>query len=341
MDNTAKRVVNPRAATFRNTAGEVIATTWGGTWCWHPLNPTKWATTSEDGEDAHIIRCRQCPGCLELDRRVLADRLEATFKEEVEDIWVVVVEAEVSLASGLSASLSRICKWSRTWGWCRIGASRIAIVVVGRKPNLRASKLCAGRKVSLTRVLKTRMRRAWRVVTACILYSRSVYGENANRWYIRGLKRVPRTKRVGVWRGRVKLTHPEMGRGVAGTRAGVSIHAPEAYRPPRLLKRAAHNQGRFAGVGSAPEPIAAVLANLPFSTSSTDLANPRSSRVAPAGAAGTLNFGNAKRSTLKEGDKSKGLGNRYSSSRGLDSAELDAWVARMTARVRPRGAPEG
>ena len=335
------RAVNPRAATFRDAAGEVIATTWGGTWCWHPLNPTKWATTSEDGEDAHIIRCRQCPGCLELDRRELADRLEATFKEEVDKLWVVMVEVNAVEVARFAASLSRISSLWRTWGWCRIGASRIAIVVAGRKPTLFASRLCVGRKVSLFRVPRSRGRRAWRELTAGVLYSRAVYGENANRWYIRGLKRVPRTKRVGVWRGRVKLTHPEMGRGVAGARAGVSIHAPEAYRPPRLLKRAAHNRGRFAGVGSAPEPIAAVLANLPFSTSSADSANPRSSRVAPAGVAGTLNFGSAKRSTLKEGDKSEGLGNRYSSSRGLDSVELDAWVARMTARVRPRGAPEG
>ena len=291
-----KQAVNPRAATFRDAAGEVIATTWGGTWCWHPLNPTKWATTSEDGEDAHIIRCRQCPGCLELDRRKLADRLEATFKEEVDNLWVVMVEVNAVEVARFAASLSRISSLWRTWGWCRIGANRIAIVVAGRKPNLRASRLCDGRKVSLLRVLRSRGRRAWRELTAGILYSRAVYGENANRWYIRGLKRVPRTKRVGVWRGRVKLTHPEMGRGVAGTRAGVSIHAPEAYRPPRLLKRAAHNRGRFAGVGSSPEPIAAVLANLPFSTSSTDFATLRSSRVAPAGVAGTLNFGNAKRS---------------------------------------------
>jgi hypothetical protein len=336
-----KQSVNPRAATFRDAAGEVIATTWGGTWCWHPLNPTKWATTSEDGEDAHIIRCRECPGCLELDRRELADRLEATFKEEVDNLWVVMVEVNAVEVARFAAALSRISNLWKTWGWCRIGANRIAIVVAGRKPSWRVSRLCVGRKVSLCRVLRSRGRRAWRELTAGVLYSRSVYGKNANRWYIRGLKRVPRTKRVGVWRGRVKLTHPEMGRGVAGTRAGVSIHAPEEYRPPRLLKRAAHNRGRFAGVGSAPEPIAAVLANLPFSTSSTDFANPRSSRVAPAGAAGTLNFGSAKRSTLKEGDKYKVLGNRYSSSRGLDSADLDAWVARMTARVRPRGAPEG
>jgi hypothetical protein len=341
MPTASSSQVNPRAVTFRDATGEVIATTWGGTWCWHPLNPTKWATTSEDGEDAHIIRCRQCPGCLELDRRELADRLEATFKEEVDNLWVVMVEVNAVEVARFAASLSRISRSWRTRGWCRIGASRIAIVVAGRKPRWHASRLCFGRTVSVLRVLRSRTRRAWRELTAGILYSRSVYGENANRWYIRGLKRVPRTKRVGVWRGRVRSSHPEMVRGVAGARAGVSIHAPEAYRPPRLLKRAAANRGRFAGVGCAPEPIAAVLADLPFSTASTTFAIPGSVPRVSASAQPSMNFGDAKRSTLKEGDKSKGLGNRYSSSRGLDSAELDAWVARMTARVRPRGAPEG
>jgi len=86
--------------------------------------------------------------------------------------------------------------------------------------------------------------------------------------------------------------------------------------------------------------VGAVLAGLPFLTSSTTFANPV---LVPAGEAGRntgLNFGIAKRTLMKEPDKSKGLGRRYLSSRGLDEVELDAWVARMTEKVRVRGDPE-
>lgn len=331
---------NPRAATFRKGDGEVVGTTWGGTWCWHPVNPSKYATESEDGSDVHLIRCRRCPGCMELDRRELADRLVLTFNKEVGDIWVGVVGISLETAGMMAAAICRTTSGSKLWGWCRIGASRIAIVVVGRKPRSHARQLSDGRSVSWVRVLKTRKRRAWLRVTAGILYSRSVYGEQTNRWYIRGLKRVPRAKRVGMWRGRAREQNPELREGVAGVRAGVSIHPPEAYRPPKLVKRRAPGARRFAGVRGNVEPIGKVLADLPGMLASTKLAIPQLSPARGAGVPKTLNFGIAQRSFYEEADQSKGLGRRYSSSLKNDRAEIDAWVARMTAKARARGDPD-
>lgn len=339
--STNTRTINPRAATFRDAEGRVVGTTWGGTWCWHPINPSKYATVSEDGEDVHIIRCRECPGCLELDRRLLADRLMATFCEEVRSIWVVMVEASMEMAARICLSLRRTLKWSRVWGWCRIGGSHIAIVVAGQKPFVPVVRLWHGLKVSLIRVSKTRKRRAWRGVTAGILYSRSVYGENVNRWYIRNLKNVERVKRVAVWRGSGRSSHPEMLAGVAGVRAGVSIHPPEAYRPPRLVKRRSHGVGRFARARGNVEPIGAVLADLPFLSASTTFAITSSQVAGEAGAPNKSNAEIALRAPFSQEQRSTKLIGRYSSSHELDRAEIDAWVARMTEKARVRGAPDG
>ena len=332
--------VNPRAATIRNPVGEIVGTTWGGTWCWHPVNPSKYATTNTDGTNAHIIRCRKCPGCLELDRRMLADRLVATFIEEVLDIWVLLVESNLAQAPWLASTISRISSVQRCWGWCRIGATRIAVIVAGRKPNVRASRVLRGRSVCLHRVRKARGRRAWALVTAGVLYSRDVYGENVNRWYIRGLKIVPRDKRVGVWRGRVRATHPQMRPGVAGVSGELSLHPAEAYRPPRLIKRAAHARGRFAGVRGVAEPIGQVLAGLPALIAGARLANSQLSPAGKAGRAGILDFGGAKRVPLSQEPESIPLTRRYSSSPESDRREIDAWVSRMVAIARSRGSPE-
>jgi hypothetical protein len=331
---------NPRAATFRDRDNHVVGTTWGGTWCWHPVNPAKYATESEDGGDVHVIRCRRCPGCMELDRRELADRLVLTFNKEVGDIWVVVVEVTATEGVAVALAVRRTMKsWSR-WGWCRIGAGQLAIVAAGQKPRLRASRLLHGRSVSITRVLKTRRRRAWSMVTAGILYSRSVYGEQTNRWYIRGLKRVPRAKRVGVWRGRAREQNPELRQGVAGCRAGVALHAPEAYLPPRLLKRRVRGARRFAGVRGNVEPIGKVLADLPSMLASTTLAKYQLSPGRGAAVPKSPNFGRREARTAFEEQRSIPLTARYSSSRVDDRAEIDAWVARMTAKARARGDPD-
>ena len=331
---------NPRAATFRKGDGEVVGTTWGGTWCWHPVNPAKYATESEDGGDVHVIRCRRCPGCMELDRRELADRLVLTFNKEVVDIWVGLLEVGLEVAPRAASQFGRIMSGAKFWGWCRIGASRIAVIVAGRKPPVLARLLSIGRLVSLSRVRRTRKRRAWSTVTAGILYSRSVYGEQTNRWYMRGLKRVPRAKRVGLWRGRARQKNPELRQGVAGVRGGLMLCPPESYRPPRLLKRAPRGGRRFAGVRGNVEPIGKVLADLPSMLASTTLAKYQLSPGRGAAVPKSPNFGRREARTAFEEQRSIPLTARYSSSRVDDRAEIDAWLARMAAKARARGDPD-
>jgi hypothetical protein len=331
---------NPRAATFRDRDNHVVGTTWGGTWCWHPVNPAKYASESEDGTDAHLIRCRRCPGCMELDRRELAERLVLTFNKEEGNVWVVVIEVVLAEAGEAVRKFALTLSGAKSWGWCRIGASRIAVIVAGQKPRSRVRQPSIGCSVCWHRVLVKRKRRAWSMVTAGMLYSRDVYGEQTNRWYMRGLKRVPRAKRVGVWRGRARQKNPELQGGVAGVRDGIRLCPPEAYRPPRLVKRRVRGGRRFAGVRGKIEPIGKVLADLPSMLASTTLANYQLSPGRGAAVPKSPNFGRREARTAFEEQRSIPLTARYSSSRVDDRAEIDAWVARMTAKARARGDPD-
>jgi len=65
------------AATWRDRAGDVVGTTWGGTMCWFPRLGWRLRIAREGFE--HIVRCGECPGCLEFERRRLADRLSEKY----------------------------------------------------------------------------------------------------------------------------------------------------------------------------------------------------------------------------------------------------------------------
>lgn len=65
------------AATWRNQEGDVVGTAFGGTMCWMPRMP--WTLRIVREGYAHIIRCGECPGCLEFERRRLAARLEVKY----------------------------------------------------------------------------------------------------------------------------------------------------------------------------------------------------------------------------------------------------------------------
>lgn len=65
------------AATWRDDQGAVVGTTYGGTMCLWPRKPWRIRITREGFE--HVIRCGECPGCLEFERRRLAERLHAKY----------------------------------------------------------------------------------------------------------------------------------------------------------------------------------------------------------------------------------------------------------------------
>ena len=67
------------AATWRNSEGEIVDSTFGGTMCWMPLKP--WSLRIARDDWTGIVPCGECPGCLEFYRRRLCDRLRAKYRD--------------------------------------------------------------------------------------------------------------------------------------------------------------------------------------------------------------------------------------------------------------------
>lgn len=65
------------AATWRDERGAIVGTTFGGTMCLWPVKPWR-IRFHRDGFEG-VMRCRECPGCLEFDRRRMADRLQIKY----------------------------------------------------------------------------------------------------------------------------------------------------------------------------------------------------------------------------------------------------------------------
>ena len=194
-------------ATWRNQeTGEVVGTTWGGTMCWWPRRP--WAIRFAGDGYAGIVRCGECPGCLEFDRRRLADRLQRKYGAQAEAlgareggasrshgcyvtgsttklfvirIWVPLVDH-----AALSHQLHRRRGLELEPGFFRLGSRSFALLsreVTHIKAILRSLKL----EHRIEPVRMSRRRRAWRVITAGVLVAREVYGEQVKRWYAPGL----------------------------------------------------------------------------------------------------------------------------------------------------------
>src|SRR5258707_13306721 len=72
------------AATWRNDKGDVVATTSAKTMCLWPRLPWR-IRFSRDGFEG-VIPCRECPGCLELERQRLAARLHERYCAQAEEL---------------------------------------------------------------------------------------------------------------------------------------------------------------------------------------------------------------------------------------------------------------
>ena len=195
------------AATWRKPeTGEIVGTTWGGTMCWWPRRP--WAMKFAGDGFEGIVRCGECPGCLEFDRRRLADRLQAKYgakdeqvraisgrartqrpavsADESSSLFVVRIWAPLVDQARLTRQLHRRRGLELEPGFFRLGSRSFAILsreVVHIRAILRSLKL----EHRIEPVRMSRRRRAWRVITAGVLVAREVYGEQVKRWYSRGL----------------------------------------------------------------------------------------------------------------------------------------------------------
>jgi len=195
------------AATWRRPeTGEIVGTTWGGTMCWWPRRP--WAMKFAGDGFEGIVRCGECPGCLEFDRRRLADRLHAkyqagsaagagretpstrghasTAEDGSQNLFIVRIWAPLVDQAMLSHKLHRRRGPELEPGFFRLGSRSFALLsreVTHIRAILRSLKL----EHRIEPVRMSRRRRAWRVITAGVLVAREVYGEQVKRWYVPGL----------------------------------------------------------------------------------------------------------------------------------------------------------
>jgi len=236
----------------------VVGTTWGGTICWNPRKPSSYAIVSGDGDREHVIRCGWCPGCLELDRRRLADRLQSLFSKVTGELWIVEVEAEQRSAVRSMKSLRRTVGMKRSSGMYRLTPNRVACIVAGSKPCIAAATISTGYRVTLRRVRRSRGRRAWGLLTSGMLTPRETWGEDRNRYYHRGLPAAEREKWAVTTRGGIRKRHEQIGNGARAWRGDVSLYPPLAWLPPRLL----HRRGPLDKRHAKPTSIAGTLAGL-------------------------------------------------------------------------------
>jgi len=201
------------AATWRDERGETAGTTYGGTMCWFPVKPWR-IKIVRDGYE-HIVRCRECPGCLEFERRRLAERLHAKysnaghgaplkpaprvhasargFSNGVPTLFVVRIWAPIEKHAALCHALHRRRGFQLEPGMYRLGASSFALLSRERATLPRVLRT-ANVRFRIEPVRLSRGRRAWRSLTAGLIVTREIYGEQTKRFYSRGLPILARDK---------------------------------------------------------------------------------------------------------------------------------------------------
>lgn len=262
------------AATWRDERGEIVGTTFGGTMCMWPTKPWR-IRFSGDGFEG-VIRCGECPGCLEFDRRRLADRLVAKYgvgagrtgssrpdglpvaksntRPSSPALFVVRIFAPLDSHAALSRSLRRRRHLELEPGMYRLGASSFALV--SREKSLLSQVLKRlGLKHRIEPLRLSRGRRAFRVLTAGLLVAREVYGEQRDRWYARGLPPADRqkwqVKKIGQYKSYSRSSSPR-----AWKNGRVVLVPPEVWQLRRTDRRALRGQLLRA---SDPEGVARVM----------------------------------------------------------------------------------
>jgi hypothetical protein len=255
------------AATWRTDSGQVVGTTWGGTMCWFPRKP--WRLRIERDGFEHVIRCGECPGCLEFERRRLADRLHARYGPgsaqaaavqttetaksasavgtSGRQLYIVRIWAPLSRHTEISHKLHRRVSLDLEPGTYRLGASSFA-VLSREKGRLPLALRAAGVEFRIEPVRFRRRRRAWRALTAGLMVGREVYGEQVKRWYARGLPAANRERwnvlKLKEYKAHDRATGPR-----AWTRGKLVLVPPEVWTLRRNDRRSVR-----ALLNRAPDP---------------------------------------------------------------------------------------
>lgn len=221
------------AATWRTEQGEVVGTTFGGTMCLWPRKPWR-IRFSGDGFEG-VIRCGECPGCLEFDRRRLADRLQAKYGEGKGAMFIVRIWAPLDSHAAISHALHRRRGLELEPGMWRLGASSFALLSRERN-RVSGLLLLAGVKHRVEPLRLSRGRRAWRVLTAGLIVAREIYGEQRNRFYARGLPAADRqkweVKKLGSYKSYSRAASPR-----AWTGRRLVLVPPEVWQLRRADRR--------------------------------------------------------------------------------------------------------
>lgn len=349
----------PRALQFRDADGRVLGTTWGGTTCLNPRTPSKYAAVSEDGELEHLVRCRDCVGCREYERRELCKLLDTHYASQSEALWLVIVECPLLEQSWLAAQLHRVrgCEFEPCF--YRLGVEMFALIVVGRSPRLSACRTLTGYPATVNRVQRGRGKRAWNQLTWGMLTTRSTYGSHINRFYHRGIPKAERLKWNVRWRGGMRTRHRWLGRDAIAVRGEVALcRGTQATLPP-LRRVSRTTERRRSQLESAGAVLMGMLdrnyavvpeRGLPDNRRRAERGVPASMtgfRDAPASQSEDPSLNRTHDSgrgllppapsAIQEPDLNGVKGRRYATSLHMTPAEFAAWGQRMAEKARTRG----
>jgi hypothetical protein len=243
------------AATWRNENGDVVGTTSAKTMCLWPRLPWR-IRFHRDGFEG-VVPCRECPGCLELERLRLAERLHKKYgvhrerrsRERVGEsaaaarrsdqsnrsLFVVRIWAPLELHATIAHAMHRRRGLDLVPGWARLGAGSFALLSRDKSsPGTILGSLGLKHRIEPLRL--SRGRRAWRPITAGLLVAREIYGEDRNRFYFPGLAPAEREKwevrKIGSYQSYDRYGSPR-----AWTGSKLVLVPPEVWRLSRTDRR--------------------------------------------------------------------------------------------------------
>jgi hypothetical protein len=262
------------AATWRDPQDAIVGTTFGGTMCEAPHGPN--ILRLARGDWTIVARCRECRGCIEFDRRRLADRLlgkygrgaarsadpktglplepAASAANKSSLLWLIRIYAPLSEHAALSHKLHRRRSLELEPGFFRLGLTSFGVIARSKEGFPRINQ-GLGLNVRVEPIRLSRGRRAWRAITAGLTVVRAVYGKQVNRWYVRGLPPAEREK----WEVVKLVKNSPYGRKTgprvwAGDR--VVLVPPDVWRLPRAARR---DIRVLLARAASPEAVAAVM----------------------------------------------------------------------------------
>jgi len=194
-----------------------------------------------------VARCRSCPGCRELDRRRLADRLEQRYPDRSTPLFLLRIYAPLASQNRAVRLLRRRKNTELEPGIYRLGVNAIA-VLARSAAVLAALYKRTDPKARIERIRRTRGRRAWRPITAGLLVSRESYGAQRKRFYAAGLPPAHKERwtveKLAVNTAYSRFTSPR-----AWSAGGLQLIPPAVFGLQRSLRRDLRR-----GVASATTP---------------------------------------------------------------------------------------